>query len=230
MFVSKKEEALVIAVDGRAGTGKSTVRDIVATTFFQDGRRLHQLNSGLLYRACAWNLLHEGEENDQGEWVRTAQNLKVTLNGDKVFFEGVDVTNQCKSEEISLFASMISAHPEVRSALKECQLSFREDPGLVADGRDMGELFLGKNVVRFFLTASPREQAARVVRRAMKTGQTANFDKLFREIIQRDIQDVTRSVSPLRPHPEAITINTDELTAVEVAELIVTRTRTMLGL
>jgi cytidylate kinase len=220
----------VIPIDGGARTGKSTVREIVAATFFRDGRYLNQLNSGLLYRACALVIQQEGKVDDRGGWVNVAQNLNVTLNGDKVVLGGKDVTSSCQSEGISLFTSRISAHPEVRSALKNHQLSFRREPGLVPDGRDMGELFVGENVVRFFLTASPREKTARAVRRAIEKGDAVNFDMLFREIVVRDVQDETRSVSPLKPHPLAVVIDTDKLTAVEVASQIVTRARAALGL
>ncbi len=100
----------------------------------------------------------------------------------------------------------------------------------MADGRDMGELFVGENVVRFFLTASSREKAARVVRWAIAMGKVVNFDTLFREIVQRDRQDETRPVSPLRPHRYSVVIDTDKLTAVDVASRIVAYTRTTLGL
>lgn len=231
MFPQQQNEIpFVIAIDGGARTGKSTVREIVAATFFRDGRYLNELNSGLLYRACALVIEREGKAGDRDAWVRIAQNLSVTLNGDKVVLYGNDVTSACQSEGISLFTSRISAHPEVRSALKNHQLSFRKVPGLVADGRDMGELFVGENVVRFFLTASPREKTARVVRRAIVRNEVVNFDALFGEIVQRDRQDETRPVSPLKPHSLAVVINTDKLTAVEVASQIVTHTRTVLGL
>lgn len=231
MFPQQQNEIpIVITIDGGARTGKSTAREIVAATFFRDGHHLNELNSGLLYRACALAIQQEGIEGDREGWVSIAQNLNVTLNGDKVALHGKDVTHACQSEEISLFTSRISAHPEVRSALKNHQLSFRKDPGLAADGRDMGEVFVGKNVVRFFLTASPREKTARGVRKAMAEGKTINFDTLFREIVQRDVQDKTRSVSPLKPHPLAVVIDTDKLTAVEVASQIVTHARAVLVL
>jgi cytidylate kinase len=226
----QNEIPFVITIDGGARTGKSTVREIVAATFFRDGRYLNQLNSGLLYRACALVIQQDGKMDDRGGWVSVAQSLNVTLNGDKVVLGGKDVTSACQSEGISLFTSRISAHPEVRSALRNHQLSFRKAPGLVADGRDMGELFVGENVVRFFLTASPREKAARVVRRAIAKGETADFDRLFREIVLRDVQDETRPVSPLKPHQFAVVIDTDKLTAVEVALQIVTHARAVFGL
>lgn len=102
----------------------------------------------------------------------------------------------------------------------ETQLSMRQLPGLVADGRDMGDIFLGY-VIRFFLTASTRVKATRRVREYIKDGRAADFDALFRSIAERDRNDTERTVSPLRPHPKAMIIDTDILTPAEVANLII---------
>ncbi len=182
----------------------------------------HSLDSGVFYRALA---LHVKDKEifilPQTEQIISffAESIEVTFKEERVFLFGTDRTEEIRSQEIGALASKVSALPKVREALLGFQLSMRKYPGLVADGRDMGEIF--DTPFRFFLEVSIKERAQRRLKELRKTNPTISSKTILDEIKERDKRDTERSVSPLKPHPKAVRITGDGKKPQEVAEEIV---------
>jgi len=200
--------APVLTIDGPSGAGKGTISRIVA-------RRLgwHYLDSGALYRAvgvaASWADI---DTSDASALVRCTFDTKVQFleQGEamRVVVNGTDATDELRLETTGALASAIAAIPEVRSALKERQRAFRQAPGLVADGRDMGTVIFADAPFKVFLTASAEERAERRHKQLNDKGVSVNFDDLLREIMARDARDAQRTVAPLKPADDAVLIDT----------------------
>jgi cytidylate kinase len=141
--------------------------------------------------------------------------LNAKYSCDRVEFEGRDVTDAIQSEEVSAIASRIAAYPKVRSALLERQRGFRQPPGLVADGRDMGTVVFPDAVLKIFLTASPEERADRRYKQLMGKGLGATMATLLQDIRARDARDSERATAPLQQSADAVRIDTTRMTVAE---------------
>lgn len=200
--------APVLTIDGPSGAGKGTISRIIA-------RRMgwHYLDSGALYRAvgvaASWADI---DTSDASALVRCTFDTHVQFveQGDamRVMVNGTDATDELRLETTGALASAIAAIPEVRAALKERQRAFREPPGLVADGRDMGTVIFPDAPHKVFLTASAEERAERRHKQLKDKGVSVNFDDLLREIMARDARDAQRTVAPLKPADDAVLIDT----------------------
>ncbi|QGL96878.1 MULTISPECIES: (d)CMP kinase [Stenotrophomonas] len=200
--------APVLTIDGPSGAGKGTISRIIA-------RRMgwHYLDSGALYRAvgvaASWADI---DTSDASALVRCTFDTHVQFveQGDamRVMVNGTDATDELRLETTGALASAIAAIPEVRAALKERQRAFRELPGLVADGRDMGTVIFPDASFKVFLTASAEERAERRHKQLKDKGVSVNFDDLLREIMARDARDAQRTVAPLKPADDAVLIDT----------------------
>ncbi len=204
--------APVLTIDGPSGSGKGTISRIVA-------QRLgwHYLDSGALYRgvgvAAGWADL---DLDDGGALVRCAFDTNVSFreadDGElRVLINGHDATDELRTETAGAAASAIAAIPEVRAALKERQRVFRQAPGLVADGRDMGTVIFPDAAYKVFLTASAEERADRRYKQLKDKGVSVTLDGLLREILARDARDANRAVAPLRPALDAVRVDTTGL-------------------
>lgn len=215
------ETAPVMTIDGPSGAGKGTVSRIVA-------KRLgwHYLDSGALYRAvgvaASWANL---DISDPAALVRctfdTAVSFVENPSGElRVLVNGADATTELRLETTGAVASAIAAFPEVRSALTERQRAFRQPPGLVADGRDMGTVIFTDAVYKVFLTASAEERAERRYNQLKDKGVSVTLHGLLREILARDARDAQRTVAPLKPAEDAVLIDTTGQNIQQVVERV----------
>lgn len=215
---------IVIAVDGPAASGKGT---IAAGAARELGWRY--LDSGSLYRLVALKALRDGLPFDGAEALAAAAaTLDVAFDGGGVRLDGQDATEGIRSEAVSAGASQVAVHPPVRAALLARQRAFRQPPGLVADGRDMGTVVFPDALVKVFLTASAEERARRRYKQLIAKGISVTMDSLLRDIQERDARDSARATAPLKPAADAVILDTTDLTidAAIGAVLDVYRSRT----
>lgn len=218
----------VIAIDGPSGSGKGTVAQILA-------RELgwHFLDSGAIYRVLALAAGRRGIAPDaEAALARLAADLPVVFSpiDAKISLEGVDIKDEIRTEAAGNAASRVAAIPAVRAALLARQRAFRETPGLVADGRDMGTVVFPDAELKIFLTASAEERARRRYNQLIEKGLDANLASLVTEIAERDRRDATRSVAPLRPAEDAETIDTSELDIARTVAQVRALVRQRLGI
>jgi cytidylate kinase len=200
----------VLAIDGPSGSGKGTIARAVA-------ERLgwHMLDSGAIYRAVGYAAgLKDLDLSDAGAVARCAAEARIEFRdpGDggetRVIIDGQDATDAIRTETAGAAASAIAALPEVRKALVDKQLAFRQPPGLVADGRDMGTVIFPDAPSKVFLTASAAERAERRYKQLKAKGLAVTLTSLLHEIEVRDARDASRTVAPLRPAVDAVVIDT----------------------
>jgi 3-phosphoshikimate 1-carboxyvinyltransferase len=206
----------VITVDGPTASGKGTLAAALA-------RRLgyHLLDSGSLYRATALAALRDGiGADDAAALARTAACLDLRFDGERVALRGDDVTEALRQEAVGNLASRIAALPAVREALQGLQLAFRRAPGLVADGRDMGTVVFPGATLKVFLTASAGERAKRRHKQLISKGIQANIGTLRAELEARDARDRSRSVAPLRPAEDALSLDNSAMTVDESVDVV----------
>ncbi len=217
----------VIAVDGPSGSGKGTICSLLAREL---GWSL--LDSGALYRLVALAARHHGVAlSDVDALVVLAAHLDVqfiTLDGHNevaAVLEGEDVTNSIRTEECGADASVVAALGPVRDALLERQRAFACEPGLIADGRDMGTVVFPDAPLKIYLTASAEERANRRYNQLINKGLGASLQAILEDIQARDARDMSRDVAPLKPAKDAISLDTTTLSIEEVLAMVLDHAR-----
>jgi cytidylate kinase len=210
----------VITIDGPTSSGKGTISRTVATRL-----HWHLLDSGALYRLVALSGQQLGLEPDNiAGHAAVASGLDASFGAvqdeEQIWLAGQDVTAQIRTAEAGMGASRVAAWPAVRNALLERQRRFVQEPGLVADGRDMGTVVFPDAPLKVFLTASPEERARRRYKQLKDKGSGVSLAALSREIAERDLKDSTRAVSPLRPAPDAHVIDSTHLSIQDVVDQV----------
>jgi cytidylate kinase len=217
---------LRIAIDGPAGSGKSSVAARVA-----EALGLPKLDTGAVYRTLALSAVRAGISwDDEAALARLADALPLSFEGGvgdrplRVLLAGEDVSAAIRTPDMSRGSSLVSRHPAVRRALLPLQRRLAAD-GIVAEGRDIGTVVLPDAEVKVYLTASPEERARRRMLELRQGGIAAALDEVLAEQRERDERDAGRAVAPLRPADDALTIDTDGRPLDEVVRLVLDAAR-----
>ncbi len=207
--------APIVTIDGPSGSGKGTISRALAARL-----RWHLLDSGALYRLVALAATRRGNPEDPAELARLAREMDVSFGSaavaEHVLLDGEDVTEALRTEGVGAAASRVASVPAVREALLQRQRDFVRPPGLVADGRDMGTVVFPAADLKVFLTAAADQRAMRRHKQLKGKGIDVSLPDLSWDIAQRDARDASRSIAPLRPAPDARTIDSTDLTPEEV--------------
>lgn len=214
-------KTISIAIDGPAGAGKSTIARRLAGEM---GYRY--VDTGAIYRTVAYFMDLWGVSPKDIDGVnRYIDELTVGISYDDegvqhMIMNGMDVTNDIRTPEISQKASLISAHAVVREMLLDMQRDIAKEYDVVMDGRDIGTVVLPKATVKIFLTASPEVRAKRRCDELTAKGQKVNYEQTLKDIIQRDYQDTHREIAPLKMSRDSVKVDTSEMNIDEVVTAI----------
>ena len=205
-------KTISIAIDGPAGAGKSTIARRLAKEL-----GFYYVDTGAIYRTVAYFLdLWGGSPKDVDGVRRYIDELTVEICYDEdgvqhMIMNGMDVTDDIRTQDISQKASLVSAHAEVRDMLLDMQRDVAKQHNVIMDGRDIGSVVLPKADVKIFLTASAEVRAKRRTEELLAKGQKANYNQILKEIQQRDYQDTHREVAPLKMCRDSVKVDTSEL-------------------
>ena len=215
----------VIAIDGPAASGKGTIAYEVAQAL-----GFHYLDSGSLYRVIALRAIENAVPLDDGaKLAGLTGDLDVSFRAGRAMLDGRDVADALRTEDVSAASSRIAVHRQVRGALTDRQRTFRRSPGLVAEGRDMGTVVFPDADLKLFLTASAQQRAVRRHKQLIAKGISVTIDGLLRDIQERDTRDSTRAAAPLAPAPDAVILDTTDLSIAEVTAAVLARYRERTG-
>ena len=210
---------LVVAIDGPAGAGKSTIAKLAAEKL-----GYAYIDTGAMYRSVAWKFLQTGEAFDEALISKLSQEMviefKPEANVNRVFVDGTEVTAAIRSAEVTANVSRVAAIGAVREAMVDQQRRMGEVGGVLMDGRDIGTVVFPNAEVKIFLTATVEERAMRRYKELVAKGEQVDLKQLQKDIAERDKQDMEREISPLRQAEDAIYLDTSDMTIDEVTAYI----------
>ena len=207
----------VVTIDGPSGVGKGTISEYLSNKL-----EWNYLNSGALYRAIAWVAKNDSiDMSDIIELENASKNINFSLNDKKLHIEykNIEINSLIYNEEVAKIASKVSSEPKVRESIMNIQRSFKNEPGLVAEGRDMGSVIFPEAEVKIFLTASIETRAQRRFKQLIDRKFNVSLPALIKDLDARDKRDKRRKISPLVIPKGAFVIETDDLTVIEVKKL-----------
>ena len=207
---------MIITIDGPAGSGKSTVASRLAEVLgFQ------YLRTGLMYRAVALAGLRRGVDwNDPDALVRVAKEIRLTFDGPHIFLDGEDVSTEVETLRVTAVTKYSAGNPAIREILTAMQQEYAARTNCITEGRDQGTVVFPNAELKIYLDATPEERARRRFEQKKALGEPADYDEILAGIVQRDFEDSTREIAPLKPAPDAVHILSDGMTVEEVVERI----------
>ena len=215
----------VIAIDGPSASGKGTVAERVARAL-----GFHFLDSGALYRLTALSAMKHGVAlDDEVRVAALGASLPAVFRDGAVWLADEDVTDAIRAEAVGEGASRVASLPAVRAALLDRQRAYREAPGLVADGRDMGTVVFADAVAKVFLTASAEARAERRYKQLIGKGISASLSALVADMQARDARDTARAVAPLKPAADALFLDTTQMDIESAVEAVLAHYRGQQG-
>ena len=213
------QEKFIVAIDGPAGAGKSTVAKILAEKL-----AYIYIDTGAMYRAIAWKCLQVSEQLTKEIIEKLARNTCVkfvpTQHGTGVYVDDIDVTEAIRTPEVSANVSAIAQNEMVRKVLTAMQQEMGKSGGVVMDGRDIGTCVFPDAKYKFYLTATVQERAKRRYKELVAKGYDCQLEELQADIAARDYADMTREISPLTKAIDAIEVDSSTLTIQETADLL----------
>ena len=209
----------VIAIDGPSASGKGTIAQLVAQQL-----GYHYLDSGALYRVVAYaaKLRHISWQDEHAIAAIVGQ-LHIEFKYGDIFLDQHNISDAVRTEEIGKGASEVAVHPAVRAALMDLQRSFRQLPGLVADGRDMGTVVFPDAGIKIYLTASAEIRAERRYKQLMAKGINADVLEILQDLKERDARDQQRAAAPLMQAADADLLETNQLSIAEAVEKVLNK-------
>jgi CMP/dCMP kinase len=207
----------VIAIDGPSASGKGSVAERVAKHF-----GFHYLDSGAIYRLLAYAAYqHNVAWTDASKLAAIAGKLDIRFESGEAYLDGQQVSAHIRSEQMGKGASEVAVHPDVRTALLQTQRNFRQAPGLVGDGRDIGSVIFPDAGLKIFLTAAVETRAKRRYEQLLQRGETANYALILDDLQQRDLRDSQRAAAPLKQLPDAILLDTTDKNIEQAVNIII---------
>lgn len=205
-----------LAIDGPAGSGKSTISALIAKKLSWT-----HIDTGAMYRAVTLQAIELGIDlNDEASY-RFLETTNIHYDFDKIYIDDRDVTEAIRSEGVTQNVSLVSSFPYVRKKLVDLQKKASEHGNIIMDGRDIGTVVMPHANLKIFLTANVEERAKRRYKEHVKKGKESQIEKVIEDIVIRDQKDSTRKESPLRRADDAIIIDTTHLTIEEVVKKII---------
>ena len=210
---------IVVAIDGPAGAGKSTIAKLAAEKL-----GYAYIDTGAMYRSVAWKFLQTGEEFDEAFISELANTMIIEFKPEakvnRVFVDGTEVTEAIRTPEVTAIVSRVAAIGSVREAMVEQQRRMGEIGGVLMDGRDIGTVVFPHAQLKIFLTASVEERARRRYKEMVEKGQQVELAQLQEDIAARDKQDSERAISPLRQAEDALLLDTSDMSIAQVTDKI----------
>ena len=211
LYTEEYKMSIAIAIDGPAGAGKSSLSKAVAKEL-----SFIYVDTGALYRTIGLSASRKGlKKDDTQQIINMLKDIEVSLafndEGTQiVLLNGEDVSSLIRTPEASMFASSVSAIPEVRAFLLDLQRSMAEKDNVIMDGRDIGTVVLPNAKIKIFLTASPETRAMRRYKENMEKGIDCNYEDVLKDVNERDYADSHRAIAPLKPAEDSILVDTSE--------------------
>ncbi|MDO4921162.1 MAG: (d)CMP kinase [Phascolarctobacterium sp.] len=210
---------IVVAIDGPAGAGKSTIAKLAAERL-----GYAYIDTGAMYRSVAWRFLQTGQPFDEAFISQLANTMVIQFrpeaNVNRVFVDGQEVTDAIRSAEVTANVSRVAAIGAVREAMVEQQRRMGDAGGVLMDGRDIGTVVFPNAQLKIFLTASVEERAQRRYKELLAKGEQVDLAQLQRDIASRDKQDSERAIAPLRQAEDALLLDTSHMNIEQVTEKI----------